>query len=137
MRFGSSTEQKHGGPIRAVLLRYYPDWEEPEYKDGWISCLCPSHVEERPSAAVNFDRGAVKCQACGFSGDAYSIIRDKEGCTFSEAQRIAGELSPGSQQDIQRTVRSKPSSRVFGAASGDIPGDRKDHGAGVRRGFRS
>lgn len=137
MRFGRDTEQRHGGPIREVLLTYFPGWEEPEYRSGWVPCLCPSHDEERPSAAVNSDIGAVKCQACGFAGDAYSIIREKEGCTFIEAQRIAGKLSPGSEQRVQQPVRDQSRSRVFGESSGDQPRHIKESRFGVRRGFNS
>ncbi|QTT76930.1 hypothetical protein J7W19_29270 [Streptomyces mobaraensis NBRC 13819 = DSM 40847] len=136
-RFASRNDDIGPGPIRQVVIHYFPHWDAPNYRSGWVKCLCPSHDEGDPSASVNYDQGCIKCQACGFKGSAYSIIMKEESCTFGEAQRRAEELAAGSGQDIPRPVRGQSGRRVFGQSP--LPGHGGDRQvqAGVRRRFGS
>ncbi|MET8684822.1 CHC2 zinc finger domain-containing protein [Streptomyces sp. NPDC004732] len=138
-RFGARRLDIHqAGPIRGVLERYYPDWLPPEPGRGWLKTLCPAHDEATPSASVNYELGAVKCQACGFKGDAISIIRKEEGVDYATALRISEELADSDGVRHESEVPGKPGRGVpsvrptFGhrAAGRQVQ-------AGVRRRFGS
>ncbi|MFB7473192.1 CHC2 zinc finger domain-containing protein [Kitasatospora sp. NPDC056184] len=101
-------------PIVRVLEHYFEGWEPPAERSGWVPTLCPSHPESRPSAAVNFGKGAVRCHSCGFRGDVISIIREMEGVSFADAQRRAAELSDGSHQPLRGQPERQSGRRVFG-----------------------
>src|SRR5690606_112001 len=77
-------------------------------------CLCPSHDEDRPSCSVNFDVGAIKCQACGFKGDVISIIRRREECSYAEALRRTEEILGERYQPVSGKSPRKSGRRVFG-----------------------
>ncbi|RST07877.1 hypothetical protein EF910_05420 [Streptomyces sp. WAC07149] len=134
-RFSARRDDIEPGPIREVLRTYYPHWDAPDYRPGWVKCLCPAHDEATPSASVNFDQGCVNCQACDFRGTAYSIIMREEGCTFSEAQRRAEEAALGSGEGLPRAVRRVAGRRVFGGTPLPGPGDGRAFQPRVRRRF--
>lgn len=100
-------------PIKAVLLHYFPEWEPPEDTGSdWIKCFCPSHDESIPSASVSFLRNAVNCHACGFSGDYLSIIKDKEGCDYGTAVRVAERIFEESNVEVPPELQRKPRRRI-------------------------
>ncbi|AIS73822.1 DNA primase [Mycobacterium phage SemperFi] len=109
-----STPSCSESPIARAILRYYPDWEAPADHHEWNKCLCPFHGDETPSAAVSYDLQGFNCLACGVRGDVISIIRHEEEVSFAEAQRIAADLSVGSNVQVPRKPERKSSRRVFG-----------------------
>lgn len=66
---------------------------------GWVSVLCPVHEEASPSARalLGDEKEYLYCHACGFSGDAWELIRVKEGLDgFAASVRRAKEMfGPG------------------------------------------
>lgn len=101
--------------IAAVLEHYYPRWQPPRDSGReWVSCLCPSHEETRPSAAVSYRLDAVACLACGFKGSAISIVMREEGISYQEAIKRAASISGRSRKTISRELRRKSGRIVFG-----------------------
>ncbi|QXN73925.1 DNA primase [Mycobacterium phage Eaglepride] len=108
--------------IVQVIHRFHPDWDPPEDNGkDWIKCLCPFHAEEKPSAAVSFERQAFNCLACGVKGDAVTLIKKQEEVSYAEAQRIAEGLSSGSGRTVSAQPTRKSSRRVFGDKGTDVP----------------
>ncbi|AXH46836.1 DNA primase [Mycobacterium phage Acolyte] len=118
-------------PIAAAIQRYYPDWEAPPDHNEWNKCLCPFHGDGTPSAAVSYDLQGFNCLACGVRGDVISIIRHEEEVSFAEANRIATQLSVGSDIPVPRKPQRKSSRRVFGESRPARPA-----GPTVRSGVR-
>lgn len=65
-----------------------------------LSVLCPAHNESQPSCSVTAgpDGGIrVKCHACGFSGDAFTLVAKVNGLElprdFAKVLELAGELA--------------------------------------------
>ncbi|QGJ97371.1 DNA primase [Mycobacterium phage Isca] len=107
--------------IVQVIRRYHPDWEAPKDTGrDWSKCLCPFHGEERPSAAVSFRRGAFNCLACGVKGDVVTLIKKQEEVSYAKAQRIAEELSSGSDRAVPSQLPRQSSRRVFGDKGSDV-----------------
>lgn len=101
--------------IVEILRHYFPKWQPPEDTGReWVQCLCPSHEETRPSAAVSFQNDAVSCLACGFKGNAVSIVMRKEGIGYQAAIRRAAEIAYRGNEEVPRKVRRKRSRAVFG-----------------------
>ncbi|QHB41238.1 DNA primase [Mycobacterium phage Chupacabra] len=108
--------------IVTVIHRYHPEWDPPEDNGkDWIKCLCPFHAEDRPSAAVSFERQAFSCLACGVKGDAVTLIKKQEEVSYAEAQRISQSLSPGSNGAVPQKPARQSSRRVFGDKGTDVP----------------
>lgn len=122
---------EHEAPITKVLIHYFPNWEPPRYRSGWVQCYCPDHDEQRPSCAVNFDVGAVKCHACEFHGDIIKIIREQEGGSFAQAVEQAERISGGSYKAVQKGTTRKSRRRVFGESESNDSG-----GSGFLSGVR-
>lgn len=99
--------------IRNVLHHYFPQWEPPANRKMWNPCLCPNHAEEHPSAAVNYEVGAIKCHSCGFKGDVLSIVKRMEGVTYSEAVSKAEGILESSDEPLQAGPTRKSGRRVF------------------------
>ena len=51
--------------------------------------LCPVHSEDRPSCSVHVEKGLWNCKACLATGDAFTIIMQREGLGFREAVEFA------------------------------------------------
>lgn len=119
-----------------VIHRWHPEWEPP-YDTGreWISCRCPFHGDESPSAAVSLTRNAFKCFACPVKGDAISLLEEREGVSFAEAIRIAKEVSPSSNGEIPGSVAGFAGRKVFGEPRAWVP-ERKARGRSVHVGIR-
>jgi len=47
--------------------------------------LCPFHKEKNPSFAVDKENQLFHCYGCGISGDAITLIMEKEKMTFPQA----------------------------------------------------
>jgi DNA primase len=85
----------------AAVLKHYGFEDIPE-KSGWQTVRCAFHDENKPSARVSLDAGAMKCLACGASGDAIKLIMWKEGVNYGNAldkyKTIVGYAAPGKNQ---------------------------------------
>lgn len=101
--------------ITAVVRHYYPAWNPP-VDDGrkWVPCLCPAHEETRPSAAVSFQLDSIACLACGFKGNAVSIVARKEGMRYQAAIKRAAEIADRDHKEVSRQLSRKPGRRLFG-----------------------
>lgn len=97
--------------IHAVLEHY--GWDLPGERTGWVSVRCCEHDDSHASARINEDEGAVACLACGFKGDVYSVIMQKEGCSYREAVNRAKAITADSGRDI----REQPAGRRGVSAS--------------------
>lgn len=79
---------------------------------GWRTMRCPfpEHNDRNSSARVNLELGGFVCLACGVSGDAIKIIRDREGLSFAKAIEFAREVFGASVEQVPFTVSrgSKP-----------------------------
>lgn len=100
-------------PIVAVIRHYHPSWEPPEDRGGWVPCLCPAHAEDNPSCAVNYELGAVKCQACDLKGNVVTLVARKEGINYRAAKRHAETILGSGYEPVQTGSRRKPRRRVF------------------------
>lgn len=54
---------------------------------------CPFHDDHNPSFQVDPDRRRWDCYVCGIGGDAIELVKRHERVDFSQAKRIAAELS--------------------------------------------
>jgi hypothetical protein len=102
-----------GGPkvgqsaIQAILEALFPYWEAPEDNGKtWTACLCPYHLEARPSAAISYELDAISCQACEFGGDLVGVVwfmlnkEAGEEVPFVNAIRKAEEILVDSGADL-------------------------------------
>lgn len=80
-------------PIAEVLKHYGADLTHvPEV--GWHDMRCPfsdghANGDRTKSARVNLAEGAFACMACGVKGDAWALIKDREGLDFRGALDFA------------------------------------------------
>ncbi|WP_373686633.1 CHC2 zinc finger domain-containing protein [Nocardia terpenica] len=122
--------------ITQVIHRYCPDWVPPDAgRNEWVSCRCPFHGDDSPSASVSYASSAFKCFACPVKGDAIAIIRQQEEVSFAEAVRIAEDLSPDGGRTVRQKPARKPGRRVFGDTGPDgseRPRDRQRLRPGIR-----
>ncbi|QKW48852.1 hypothetical protein HUT08_04070 [Streptomyces buecherae] len=117
-------------PIETVLAYYKTNWQAPHAGTSvgaWLACLCPFHVEEKASAAVNYETERVHCFACGVSLDSIGVIQREEEATFVEATRIAESRFGSRREAIQQPVPRKRSRPIYGASragrtGGTVPG---------------
>lgn len=49
--------------------------------------LCPFHNERTPSFYVNDAKAFGHCFGCGWHGDIFKFVMDREGCSFPDAKR--------------------------------------------------
>lgn len=76
-------------------LRHYGADVQDHRVEQVVVCVNPDHDETRPSMTVNKVKGLFSCKACGFAGDAYTLIQKLEGTdsfaeTLSASRRIFG-----------------------------------------------
>lgn len=80
----------------------------PRHPDGRsVLVRCPFHEDHRPSLAIYDDH--AHCFGCGWHGDAFSWLMQRDGLTFSEALEVLARragvhlrsLSPEEQRRIQ------------------------------------
>ncbi|MBF6055496.1 hypothetical protein GO002_27005 [Streptomyces eurocidicus] len=112
-------------PIAEVLEHYFPQWQPPPPRSGWVTCLCPVHAEDRPSASVNYQENRVHCFACDVSLDSIDVIQRKEGLGFVEAQRFAQSRFGEGGEDLPKQLSGKSRRRVsvpprFGRGGGAV-----------------
>lgn len=101
-----------------------------------LSVLCPSHNEREPSCSVTSapDGGIrVKCHACGFSGDAFTLVAKVNGLElprdFGKVLDLAGELAglgpapaaPRFQSSSPLPLRSMPPAVDLESAWASLP----------------
>ena len=94
--------------MHAILENY--GWVLPQPRRGWVNVKCGEHDDSHASATLNADQCAVLCMACGFKGNAITIIMDKEKVNANDAHAIAARLSGTSDTDVP--ARSRTSSRL-------------------------
>lgn len=97
-----------------------------------LSGLCPFHHEKSPSFFVNDAKEFGHCFGCGWHGDVFRFVMDKEGCDFREAfRRLANDdlpkWTPQERTKAQAAARledleKEQWARKFFAASGPIAG---------------
>ena len=106
--------------LQAVFDHYglkYPS------KSGQSSILCPVHDDRRPSASVNTTSGLWTCYACGVSGDGFTIIEQREGVGFADANKIAKGILGRSDFGVRGGVSRLPSGAVHRKqGAGSSPG---------------
>ena len=73
--------------MRKVLEHY--GIETNEFGKREASVLCPVHSQNRPSCTFNEDDGLIYCAACGFGGDSWSLIQEKEGFQHEFSSAVA------------------------------------------------
>lgn len=63
--------------------------------------LCPFHTEKSPSFYVNDAKGFGHCFGCGWHGDVFRFVIDRDGCSFIEAARSidSGEFPTWTPQE--------------------------------------
>lgn len=107
----SSAPQLELGP---VLIHYGASRLPGGY--GWRTMRCPfpEHNDSNASARVNLEAGGFVCLACGISGDAIKIIRQREGMTFNEAIEFAREVFGASVDSVSKSVPRGRQSKKFG-----------------------
>lgn len=94
--------------LRDVLGHYGIDLNSSRRE---VLVRCPVHDEDRPSCSVNEDDGLWNCHACSASGDAFTLIRLKEGlqdAPFGEVISAAERLFGGSYRTEHRGQGRKP-----------------------------
>src|SRR5215217_774822 len=112
--------------ISEVVLYFFPQAElAPDKGRGWVKTLCPSHDETRPSATINHQLDAIKCFACGFSGDWIKIIMDQEGVTYHDALRLSEDILTGSYEKLPSTAERKPRRGLLTQSGSTASADRK------------
>ena len=100
--------------IGSVLIHYGATRLPGGY--GWRSMRCPfpEHNDSNASARVNLEAGGFVCLACGISGDAIKIIRDREGLSFAEATDFARQVFGASIEFVSPTATSSRQSKKLG-----------------------
>jgi len=83
---------------------------------GWKSMRCPfpEHNDRNASARVNLELGGFRCLACGVSGDAIKIIREREGMSFGQAVVFAREVLGASVETVPRSIHGPKKSGKLG-----------------------
>lgn len=73
---------------------------------SWIPVRCPFHGDSTASASVHPDYGKFFCHGCEVRGDAWDLIREREGCDLKEAIEIGKQYAQATARpDQRRTVR--------------------------------
>lgn len=93
------------------VYEYYTDTTAVEC-EGWTKVSCLFHEDNNPSASINNQKQWFHCFSCGFSGDSYRVIMEKEGVDFVGAVEWAeeniGHTSMGSShKSDKRPVRGR------------------------------
>lgn len=104
----------HKLDIGPVLIHYGANRLPGGY--GWRSMRCPfpEHNDSNASARVNLEAGGFICLACGISGDAIKIIRDREGLSFGQAIEFAREVFGASVETVSQSTTRQGKSRKIG-----------------------
>lgn len=99
-------------PRAVVRLVGLADGAKPQPRG--VIVRCPAHEDREPSCSVRTGADgtiAVKCHACGFSGDVLSLIAEVErldiGRDFPKVLKRAGELA-GLDPERQRAAPCRP-----------------------------
>ena len=71
-------------PDLQEVLRHYGCYAE---HSG--NYLCVVHDETQPSMSVDLEKQLLNCMSCGFAGDAFSLIMEKEQVDFAGATEFA------------------------------------------------
>ena len=57
---------------------------------GNFSCTCPFHADSTPSFAIYDDRSGY-CFGCGWGGDVFAYIEERDQCDFTTAKEVLEE----------------------------------------------
>lgn len=75
-------------PDLQEVLRHYGCYAE---HSG--NYLCVVHDETQPSMSVDLEKQLLNCMSCGFAGDAFSLIMEKEQVDFKRATGSAAQFT--------------------------------------------
>lgn len=100
---------------------------------GWHNVLCPVHDERSPDCGVNLDAGKIFCHACGFRGDGYDLIMEKEGIGLAEATDLADQEGFVASNSDVRGGPPRKSRGSLPSRSGNRGPDDRAHDARLRR----
>jgi hypothetical protein len=71
------------------FAKYIPDLKE-NLEQQMVSCIF--HEETTNSLSVNLEKGLYNCFGCQKSGDIFSLVMEKENCSFKQARnKIVGD----------------------------------------------
>lgn len=105
------TDEDRDRPDLYEVLEHY-GWEPPSPRPGWVSVKCQVHGETRASCRINYDLGAIKCMACDFKGDVYTLIMHHEDVGFRQALTIGANFDTDTHRPAGRgrhtTRRTQP-----------------------------
>lgn len=85
---------------------HYIGADIPAEGNGWRKMKCCFHNDSHASAAVNFDKNAFVCHACGVKGDTYSLIMHQERIDFSEAKQFAETVLASGNAAVRKPDRT-------------------------------
>ena len=104
-------------PLWDVLEHY--GWQLPADLERWQSIRCHIHGESRASCRANSALGYVACLACGFKGDAITIIMHYEGVEFKDAIGIAEGIVGSSNVHISNSTNGNSNRSVVSGTTRD------------------
>lgn len=112
---GPKREKAPKPDLQSVLLHYGVDAP----RSGNYNCAV--HEETTPSMSVNLDEQVVQCFSCGFAGDAFSLIMEKEQVDFRGAVEAASKFEDAAPGGGREDVRS-----VLGRKRTSVPRNKGD-----------
>lgn len=108
-----------------VVRRYSPEWVPPaDSGRDWIPCLCAFHDDTTKSAAVSYTYDAYRCLACDARGNSVTLIQNREGVSYRQAQRIHQEITSGSGENVPPSVSRKSRRELLEQPRSTDRGDR-------------
>jgi DNA primase len=115
-------------PLGPILVHY--GGEDVMEDRGWYAYACPFHGADRSkSASVNTIINVFVCHTCDIKGDAITLIKKRENCSYGESLRRAEEIAGKSAGDVRGTPDG---GRRVSGRSGNRSGSRA-----LRRTWRS
>jgi 5S rRNA maturation endonuclease (ribonuclease M5) len=73
-------------------------------------CLCPFHDEHTASFYIREDDSSAKCYGCGWYGDIFNYVMDKDDVDFSEAFKRLEKKAPSIKRLSPRVVAANAKS---------------------------
>lgn len=91
-------------PPIAKIIEHYGGRLRKDY-NSWQKIKCPFHQDNHASAGVSIKDNIFVCHGCGIKGNGFNIIKLHEGVKYSEAIKIAENITG----EIYKSLRSTPS----------------------------
>jgi hypothetical protein len=70
-------------------------------------CLCPFHDEQTASFCIREDDSSAKCYGCGWYGDIFNYVMDKDDVDFSEAFKRLEKKAPSIKRLSPRAASAR------------------------------